>query len=98
MALTDEQEKRLKDELEQTKATLKLLQDEAAKQKQGEPEIEKDKDGKPPKEKPTKPKVDPDIAKSITEALSRIEAIEKRIGTGESKKPNGKLLNFFGDD
>ena len=95
MALTDEQEKALREELTQQKAALAALQEEARKAKLNMPELEKDKEGKE-KERPVKPKVDPDVAKSLAEAMTRIEKLEKRLGD----KPSGgfKRLNFFGDD
>ena len=93
MAMTEEQEKALREELENSKAALLALQAEAAKQKQAEPEVEKDK---LTKEKPQKPKVDPDLAKSVSEMSARIEKLEKRLGT--EKTGTFKLINFFGGD
>lgn len=97
MALTDEQEAALKKELEEQKAALKQLQDEAAKAKLNTSEPEKDEPAKG-KEKPVKAKVDPDMAKSISEAIARIEKLEKRLGTDSQATGGYKHINFFGGD
>lgn len=94
MALNDTEEKALKDELAAKQAELERLQETATKTRN---ELE-ESNAKLAKEKPAKPKVDPDIAKDIAEAKADIAALKERLGQQKDKPRSKFFLNLFGDD
>lgn len=95
MALSDEQEKKLLEELESSKAQLKALQEAQAKEQLERDDTQDNAEKKRVKEKPVKPVLDPDIAKQIVSQEERIKKLEARLGTGSEKKSGG-LFNLFG--
>lgn len=81
MALTDEQEKAIKEELEKSKSELAALKKERDERMQNDADEKAKKaaanGGKPPEERPDKGKVDPDLAKSIADVQERIKKLEE---------------------
>ena len=78
MALTDEQQAELEKSLSEAKAELEALKKEKSTAKK---EADEEAGTKLPEESPEKAQINKDYAKSIQDALNRIEAIEKRLGT-----------------
>lgn len=95
MAISDEDEKKLREELATTKSQLEQLLEEKKQQSLKKPEDdEKEKKGKD--EKPNQPKVDPDLVKEIANAKARIEALEKQLAVKPAeKKSDADFFNPF---
>ena len=96
MAMTDEQEKEIRAQLEEAKAQLKSMQDARDKEKLENDEAAKAAESKRAKEKPQKPVLDPDIAKQIVSQEERIKKLEARLGTDSSGEKKTGLFNLFG--
>ncbi len=94
MALDDTAEAEIKDKLAKAEAELTRLQQVADKQRAENEEIK----GKLEKEKPTKPKVDPDVTKDIAEMKAKIATLEAELGKNASGKVKLKLPNLFGGE
>lgn len=97
MALTDEQEKALREELE---AKQKQLNDilEAQKLAKVTDDKEKERDGKGKKETPTQPKLDPDTVKDIAQLKQDMAEIKAALGNkGSVKKADLFSWNIFGE-
>lgn len=94
MALSDEQEKELRAELEKAKKELSETTDAIKQQKATD--TEEARKAKAKGESPGKVELDPDLVKEVAAQKERIAALEKKLGGKET----GGLrldLNFFGD-
>lgn len=92
MALDDNAEKALRDELAQLKAKLAETQKLADEFKDAEA---KRNAAKPNEERPERPKMDPDIAKTLAEVQKKIEVIEQRLGVIADRESGYQLPDFF---
>ena len=94
MALNDEQQKTLEEEL----ATLKKQHAETtdAIKQQKATDTEEERKAKASKESPGKTTLDPDLVKEVAEQKERIAKLEKKLGTGSESVSFG-MLDFFGE-
>lgn len=93
MAMTDEEEAKLKQELAAKEAQLKEL---LAKQQVDEKAV-KEAEAKRAKEKPGKVELDPDVVKEIATMKAEIAELKGLLGKSTAKGKPSDLLNFFGD-
>ncbi len=94
MAMTDEQEKAVKDDLEKARKELKEMQDAVKQTKSNDTEEARQKALK--SEKPDTAKLDPDVVKEIAEQKTRIDELEKRLGGKKSSDTFSGMLDLFG--
>lgn len=91
--MTDEEEKKLKEELAAKEAQLKDL---LAKQTTDEKAV-KEAEAKRAKEKPGKTELDPDVVKEIATMKEEIRELKAQLGVNTKAGKASDLLNFFGD-
>ncbi len=96
MALNDEQEKELRNELESLRKT-HAETTEAIKQQKAT-DTEEARKAKAKGEKPGKVELDPDLVKEVAEQKERIAKLEKKLGGTGGDLGSFDMLNFFGDE
>lgn len=92
MALTDEQEAALKQELETLNTEIAALKEQKTTDKK---EVDEDAGKKLPEESPEKAKINADYAKSIQDHENRVRAIEERMGTKQEATEDDEWVPFI---